>query len=211
MLCARSAGTAAKSGTSADSKMWSRFQNQVLCSWNPWGFPKFAGSTVTFFTAGQLLLQVARYLSRVESDTQRSPEIKGLLSWFICFYSCSILSRSHLSAACYIICSMFASGISSALFGGVEVTWPKPDSFLWSLDTGGTLYQIFPWLQFVTDWLTCVTYKLSLKYLSLKKYFTWFQKQTWKTTSNPVHTYQMNFDPSSSNILYAADIFLKKK
>lgn len=43
-----------------------------------------------------------------------------------------------------------------------------------------TLYQIFPWLQFVTDWLTCVTYKPSLKYLSLKKYFTWFQKQTWK-------------------------------
>lgn len=43
-----------------------------------------------------------------------------------------------------------------------------------------TLYQIFPWLQFVTDWLTCVTYKPSLKYLSLKKYFTWFQERTWK-------------------------------
>lgn len=137
MLCARSAGTAAKKlqlGTSADSKMWSRFQHQVLCSWHPWEFPEFVGSTVTFFTSGQLLLQVASYLSRMESDAQRSPEIKGLLPWFICFYSCSVLIRSPLSAVCHIVGSMFTSGISSALFRGVALTWPKWGSFLQWLD-----------------------------------------------------------------------------
>lgn len=183
MLCARSAGAAAKKlqlGTPADSKMWSRFQHQVLCSWHPWGFPELVGSTVTFFTSGQLL-QVASYLSFMESDAQRSPEIKRLLSWFLCFYSCSVLIRSPFSAACHIVGSMFTSEFSSALLRGVALTWSKWDSFLQVLDTDVlSLYQIFPWLQFVTDWLTCVIYKPSLKYLSLKKYFTWFQKQTWK-------------------------------
>lgn len=125
-------------------------------SWAPGthgGFSELVGSAVAFSAARHFLLQVACYLSDMESDIQRSSETEELLSFLIYLFLCKFSSDQKPPPRSLVhslsqVCSWDFLQLCSE---GVSLTWSKWNPFLQCLDMGGTLYQTLPWLQCVTN------------------------------------------------------------